>query len=98
MMIAWGVVCMSMGFVKNFDGLVAARVFLGLAEGGLFPGLAFLYVHEPRSSNSSREIVEASLKSFNSLVFHSGIGGRNVGFDLQFSSRPPQPQVLLEVF
>jgi MFS family permease len=32
---------MMMGFVKNYSGLMAARVFLGLAEGGLFPGVTF---------------------------------------------------------
>lgn len=31
----------SMGFVKNWSGLMAARWFLGLAEAGLFPGISF---------------------------------------------------------
>jgi MFS family permease len=39
---AWGIVCTFMGFVKSFDGLIAARLFLGVTEGGLFPGLSFL--------------------------------------------------------
>lgn len=29
------------GFVKNYSGLMAARVFLGLSEGGLFPGVNY---------------------------------------------------------
>ena len=28
-----------MGFVKDYKGLLIARAFLGVAEGGLFPGV-----------------------------------------------------------
>jgi MFS family permease len=37
-MVAWAVVMICMGLVHNFQGLLAARAFLGIAEGGLFPG------------------------------------------------------------
>jgi len=40
-MVVWGVCCIAMGFVKNFGGLLAARSALGIAEGGLFPGVTF---------------------------------------------------------
>ncbi|TLD34771.1 high-affinity nicotinic acid transporter [Venturia nashicola] len=40
-MVAWATVCIAMGLVKNYSGLMAARSFLGLAEGGLFPGVTF---------------------------------------------------------
>ncbi|EKC99973.1 hypothetical protein A1Q2_05737 [Trichosporon asahii var. asahii CBS 8904] len=40
-MIAWGAVMIGMGFVENFAGLLAARIILGVAEAGLFPGIAF---------------------------------------------------------
>lgn len=30
-----------MGVVQNFPGLIGARAVLGIAEGGLFPGVAF---------------------------------------------------------
>ena len=30
-----------MGFVQNFHGLLAARIFLGITEAGLFPGVSF---------------------------------------------------------
>ncbi|KAI2767141.1 hypothetical protein CBS147339_8475 [Penicillium roqueforti] len=40
-MVAWGVVTTLLGIVQNYSGLLAARFFLGLSEGGLFPGLAF---------------------------------------------------------
>jgi hypothetical protein len=40
-MLAWGIVMTLMGIVHNFAGLLAARMALGLAEGGLFPGVAY---------------------------------------------------------
>lgn len=39
-MVAWGVVMTLMGLVKDFHGLLIARIFLGVAEAGLFPGIA----------------------------------------------------------
>lgn len=36
----WGVVMTLMGIVQNYHGLLAARLFLGVAEAGLFPGVA----------------------------------------------------------
>src|SRR5436305_549667 len=30
-----------MGLVHNFAGLLACRAFLGIAEGGLFPGVSY---------------------------------------------------------
>jgi MFS family permease len=30
-----------MGIVQNFKGLLAARLFLGVAEAGLYPGVAY---------------------------------------------------------
>lgn len=38
-MVAWGVVMTLMGIVQNYHGLLAARIFLGVAEAGLFPGV-----------------------------------------------------------
>jgi MFS family permease len=35
---AWGLVMTLTGIVKSYEGLVAARFFLGLAEAGFFPG------------------------------------------------------------
>ncbi|CZT49487.1 related to allantoate permease [Rhynchosporium secalis] len=40
-MVAWAICTIGMGFVKNYHGLMAARVFLGIAEGGLFPGVTY---------------------------------------------------------
>ncbi|KAJ9075766.1 hypothetical protein DSO57_1032570 [Entomophthora muscae] len=40
-MVSWGVVTVCMACVSDFDGMLAARFFLGVAEAGLFPGLIF---------------------------------------------------------
>ncbi|KAL4866497.1 hypothetical protein BDV12DRAFT_199096 [Aspergillus spectabilis] len=40
-MLAWGIVCTLMGLVHNYAGLLVARAALGIAEGGLFPGVTF---------------------------------------------------------
>ena len=40
-MVLWGLVMTLMGLVENYSGLLAARWFLGLAEAGLFPGIAY---------------------------------------------------------
>ncbi|KAJ3506752.1 hypothetical protein NLJ89_g6693 [Agrocybe chaxingu] len=40
-MVAWGVCMTLMGLVTNFAGLLAVRMALGLAEGGLFPGVTW---------------------------------------------------------
>lgn len=40
-MVAWGVVMTLMGLVTNYSGLLAARIFLGVTEAGLFPGVAY---------------------------------------------------------
>ncbi|EAQ91529.1 hypothetical protein CHGG_03464 [Chaetomium globosum CBS 148.51] len=40
-MIAWGIVMTLMGIVHNYAGLLSARIFLGVTEAGLFPGVAY---------------------------------------------------------
>lgn len=40
-MVLWGIVMTTMGLVHNAAGLMAARFFLGVAEAGLFPGVAY---------------------------------------------------------
>lgn len=37
--ITWGTITMSLGFVKNFHQFAAVRAILGIAEGGLLPGM-----------------------------------------------------------
>jgi MFS family permease len=40
-MVCWGLIMTCMGLVHNFSGLLACRIFLGIAEGGLFPGVNY---------------------------------------------------------
>lgn len=40
-MVAWGAMTITLGLVHNFAGLLAVRSALGLAEGGLFPGITY---------------------------------------------------------
>ncbi|KAF4462502.1 hypothetical protein FALBO_10682 [Fusarium albosuccineum] len=40
-MVAWSICTCMMGIVHNFGGLLATRMALGLAEGGLFPGITY---------------------------------------------------------
>ncbi|KAL4801762.1 major facilitator superfamily domain-containing protein [Aspergillus unguis] len=35
----WGIITMCLGFTRNFGGFVAVRALLGIAEGGLLPGM-----------------------------------------------------------
>jgi len=41
LVLVWGVLMTLHGVVKNYGGLVTVRVLLGLAEAGLYPGIAF---------------------------------------------------------
>ncbi|KAF9449671.1 MFS general substrate transporter [Macrolepiota fuliginosa MF-IS2] len=40
-MVAWGLVMTLMSLCHTYQGLIVARVFLGLTEAGLFPGITF---------------------------------------------------------
>jgi MFS family permease len=41
LVVAFGVVSMCTAFIENYQGLLACRFFLGLAEGGMMPGVAY---------------------------------------------------------
>ncbi|KAK9762808.1 hypothetical protein K7432_011102 [Basidiobolus ranarum] len=40
-MVTWGACTMAMAAVTNFPGMMVCRLFLGIAEAGLFPGIVF---------------------------------------------------------
>jgi len=40
-MLAWGICTTLMGIVQNYTGLMVVRAVLGIAEGGLFPGITY---------------------------------------------------------
>ncbi|GFP59743.1 uncharacterized transporter C1002.16c [Trichoderma asperellum] len=37
--VAWGIITMCLGFIRSFGSFAAVRALLGVAEGGLFPGI-----------------------------------------------------------
>ncbi|KAF8843024.1 MFS general substrate transporter [Paxillus ammoniavirescens] len=54
-MVAWGLVMTLMCLVNTYQGLVVARIFLGLAEAGLFPGVNYyISLWYPRAERSKR--------------------------------------------
>ncbi|KAL7917199.1 major facilitator superfamily domain-containing protein [Trichoderma austrokoningii] len=42
MMFSWGLIITLTGIVQNFSGLLAIRIFLGVAEAGFFPAATYL--------------------------------------------------------
>ncbi|KAJ6500774.1 major facilitator superfamily domain-containing protein [Mycena sanguinolenta] len=55
MLTLWGVVCTCQGVVKTYHGLLVCRFFLGLLEGGVFPGLVlYLSFFYPRQRLQTR--------------------------------------------
>lgn len=54
-MFCWSIILISMAFVKDFPGLLVVRIFLGIAESGLYPGLTFyLCLWYPRAAQAQR--------------------------------------------
>jgi MFS family permease len=39
--VRWGIVCTLISLTQNLAGLCVVRVFLGITEAGLFPGLGY---------------------------------------------------------
>ncbi|KXX73057.1 High-affinity nicotinic acid transporter [Madurella mycetomatis] len=67
----WGLLCLCLGLVQNFDQFIALRALLGLAEGGLFPGMVlYLSTIYTRSELALRIGV-----LYTSTSLSSGFGG-----------------------
>ncbi|TKA51422.1 hypothetical protein B0A53_05335 [Rhodotorula sp. CCFEE 5036] len=81
----WAIVMTLMGVVQSYGGLLAARLALGVAEAGLFPGvILYLSIWYPRHRSQSRVAFffgAATLAgAFSGLLaygigFMSGVGG-----------------------
>lgn len=55
MLSIWGIITTLQGVVTSYKGLLACRFFLGLMEGGVFPGLVlYLSVFYPRQKLQMR--------------------------------------------
>ncbi|KAL0061216.1 hypothetical protein AAF712_011975 [Marasmius tenuissimus] len=86
MLTLWGVVTTLQGVVKTYSGLLAARFFLGLLEGGVFPGLvlylSYFYPRYKMNLRVSAFFAAASLSgAFSGILAYGiikmhGIGGR----------------------
>lgn len=87
MLTLWGVVTALQGVVQTYGGLLACRFFLGLLEGGVFPGLvlylSFFYPRHQLQWRISAFFSAASLSgAFSSLLAFgiirvNGIGNRH---------------------
>jgi MFS family permease len=87
-MVTWGAITMALAAVKNFEGLIAGRFFLGIAEAGLFPGLiyflSFWYTRKEQGLRLAIFISAANLAGafsgllaygINSIDQHGGLSG-----------------------
>jgi ACS family tartrate transporter-like MFS transporter len=73
--ITWGIVTVLTGFVQNTTQLYIARVALGVAEAGLFPGLLLYLTFWFRTQDRSRGIAGMSLAQPVALLVGSITGG-----------------------
>ncbi len=81
--ITWGICATLMGATFNFGSLVACRIFLGLFEGGLAPGiifyLGFWYKKHERASRWAFIYVGAGIAGAFSGIIAYGVASMNVG-------------------
>ncbi|KAF8219144.1 MFS general substrate transporter [Tricholoma matsutake] len=84
MLTLWGVVTTLQGIVSSYKGLLAARFFLGLLEGGVFPGLvlylSFFYPRQQLQWRISAFFSTASLSgAFSGILAYGIINMNGVG-------------------
>ncbi|KAI0676590.1 MFS general substrate transporter [Trametes maxima] len=84
MVILWGLTCTLQGVVHNYAGLIVARLFLGLFEGGLLPAISlYLSSFYPRRHLQLRIAIMFSATSlasaFSGLLAAAIINMDNVG-------------------
>ncbi|KAG5928184.1 hypothetical protein E4U53_002721 [Claviceps sorghi] len=53
LMLGWAIIITCESLVQSFAGLLVTRGFLGLVQGGVFPGLVYLYVDVGNAAQSS---------------------------------------------
>lgn len=73
--ITWGIVTILTGFVQNTTQLYVARIALGVAEAGLFPGLLLYMTYWFRTQDRSRGIAGFSLAQPFALLIGSITAG-----------------------
>ncbi|MFI0353002.1 MFS transporter [Actinomadura sp. 9N407] len=73
--ITWGLVTVGTGFVHSVTQLYAARILLGVAEAGLFPGLLLYMTLWFRSGERGRAIAALALAQPIAMILGSLTGG-----------------------
>lgn len=73
--VTWGLITILTGFVQNTTQLYIARILLGVAEAGLFPGLLLFMTYWFRSQDRSRGIAGFSLAQPIALLVGSSTAG-----------------------
>ncbi|REE75911.1 ACS family tartrate transporter-like MFS transporter [Rhodococcus wratislaviensis] len=73
--ITWGIVTVIMGFVNSVTQLYVARVALGIAEAGLFPGLLLYLTFWFRSGERARAIAMMAMAQPIAMIIGSFTGG-----------------------
>jgi len=80
-MVAWGTVMTLMGLVQSYHGLLVARLFLGVTEAGLYPGVAYYltmwYCTEELALRQGLFFSAASVAGAFSGLLAYGIGNMN---------------------
>lgn len=78
-MILWAICTVCLGLVKNGNQLIAVRFLLGLFEGGLFPGLNFIFsLYYTREELGQRVAIffAGATREYILLIARSGPDGR----------------------
>ncbi|GAA3568938.1 MFS transporter [Amycolatopsis ultiminotia] len=73
--VSWGIVTVLTGFVANVTHLIIARILLGIAEAGLFPGLLLYLTFWFRGRERGRAIATLALAQPIALILGSLFGG-----------------------
>lgn len=73
--VTWGIVTIATGFVQNTTMLYVARIALGAAEAGLYPGLLLFMTYWFRSEERSRGFAQVSFAQPIALLVGSATAG-----------------------
>ncbi|KAF8497830.1 MFS general substrate transporter [Russula emetica] len=78
MVVLWGIVCACQGAVHSYRGLLLCRFFLGVIEGGLFPGIILLF-----SSFYKRHVIQVRFAMMFSVTSLAGAFSGLLAFGIE---------------